>query len=165
MQKDILFDNIYIGHSIADAEKLKAESFDLKNAAEKADEEANKPKPAVEDIKSPSDLVFKDDPVRYIKEKTALFVEIAKRDPVEAVKFVPEVAGGIGVIAVTLLALLFSVLFSSGAAPSQEQVKAQAKKAKNAAVDVKDKAAEAISTGAEKAQAEVNKRTTRSTAS
>jgi calnexin len=164
MQKDILFDNIYIGHSIADAEKLKAESFDLKIAAEKADEEANKPKP-VEDIKSPSDLVFKDDPVRYIKEKTALFAEIAKRDPVEAIKFVPEVAGGIGVIAVTLLALLVSVLLGSGAAPSQEQVKAQAKKAKDAAVDAKDKAAEAISTGAEKAQAEVNKRTTRSTAS
>jgi calnexin len=150
MQKDILFDNIYIGHSIADAEKLKAESFDLKNAAEKADEEANKPKPA-EDIKSPSDLVFKDDPVRYIKEKTALFAEIAKRDPIEAIKFVPEVAGGIGVIAVTLLALLVSVLLGSGAAPSQEQVKAQAKKAKDAAVDAKDKAAEAISTGAEKA--------------
>jgi calnexin len=37
MQKDILFDNIYIGHSIADAEKLRAETFDLKVAAEKAD--------------------------------------------------------------------------------------------------------------------------------
>jgi calnexin len=117
------------------------------------------------DAKSPSDLVFKDDPVRYIKEKTALFIEIAKRDPVEAVKFVPEVAGGIGVLAVTVLVLLVSVLFGSGAAPSQEQVKAQAKKAKNAAVDAKDKAAEAVSTGAEKAQAEVNKRTTRSNAS
>jgi calnexin len=164
MQKDILFDNIYIGHSIADAEKLRAETFDLKVAAEKADEEANKPKPA-EDAKSPSDLVFKDDPVRYIKEKTALFFEIAKRDPVEAAKFVPEVAGGLGVLAVTVLVLLVSVLFGSGAAPSQEQVKAQAKKAKNAAIDAKDKAAEAVSTGAEKAQAEVNKRTTRSNAS
>jgi calnexin len=162
MQKDILFDNIYIGHSIADAEKLKAETFDLKVAAEKADEEANKPKPK-DDIKSPSDLIFKDDPVRYVKEKTALFVEIAKRDPVEAIKFVPEVAGGIGVLAVTLLVLLVSVLVGSGAAPSKEQVKTQAKKAKSAAVDAKDKAAEAVSTGAEKAQAEVNKRTTRST--
>jgi calnexin len=162
MQKDILFDNIYIGHSVADAEKLKAETFDLKVAAEKADEEANKPKPKP-DIKSPSDLVFKDDPVRYVKEKTALFVEIAKRDPVEAIKFVPEVAGGIGVLAVTLLVLLVSVLVGSGAAPSKEQVKTQAKKAKSAAVDAKDKAAEAVSTGAEKAQAEVNKRTTRST--
>jgi len=164
MQKDILFDNIYIGHSIADAEKLKAETFDLKNAAEKAEEEANKPKPS-EAPKSPSDLVFKDDPVRYVKEKTGLFIEIAKRDPVEAVKFVPEVAGGIGVLAVTILVLLVSVLFGSGAAPSQEQVKAQANKAKKAAVDAKDKTAEAVATGADKVQAEVNKRTTRSTAS
>lgn len=164
MQKDILFDNIYIGHSIADAEKLKAETFDLKNAAEKAEEEANKPKPS-EAPKSPSDLVFKDDPVRYVKEKTGLFIEIAKRDPVEAVKFVPEVAGGIGVLAVTILVLLVSVLFGSGAAPSQEQVKAQANKAKKAAVDAKDKTAEAVATGADKVQAEVNKRTTRSIAS
>jgi calnexin len=162
MQKDILFDNIYIGHSVSDAEKLKAETFDLKVAAEKADEEANRPKPK-DDIKSPSDLVFKDDPVRYVKEKTALFVEIAKRDPVEAIKFVPEVAGGIGAIAVTFLVLLVSILMGSGAAPSKEQVKAQANKAKSAAVDAKDKAAQAVSTGAEKAQAEVNKRTTRST--
>jgi calnexin len=164
MQKDILFDNIYIGHSIADAEKLKAETFDLKNPAEKADEEANKPKPS-ESPKSPSDLVFTEDPVKYVKEKTALFIEIAKRDPVEAIKFVPEVAGGLGVIAVTIFALLVSLVIGSGAAPSQEQVKAQAKKAKDAAVDAKDKAAEAVSTGAEKAQAEVNKRTTRSNAS
>jgi calnexin len=162
MQKDILFDNIYIGHSVSDAEKLKAETFDLKVAAEKADEEANRPKPK-DDIKSPSDLVFKDDPVRYVKEKTALFVEIAKRDPVEAIKFVPEVAGGIGAIAVTFLVLLVSILMGSGAAPSKEQVKAQANKAKSAAVDAKDKAAQAVSTGTEKAQAEVNKRTTRST--
>ncbi|KAF1840014.1 calreticulin precursor [Cucurbitaria berberidis CBS 394.84] len=164
MQNDILFDNIYIGHSIDDAEKLKAETFDLKHAAEKADEEANKPKP--EDTpKSPSDLSFKDDPVTYVKEKVTTFIEIAKRDPVEAIKFVPEVAGGIGVLAVTILVLLASVLVGSGAAPSQEQLKAQAEKAKKAAVDAKDKAAEAVATGAEKAQAEVNKRTTRSTAS
>ncbi|RII07582.1 calreticulin precursor [Alternaria sp. MG1] len=164
MQKDILFDNIYIGHSIDDAEKLKAETFDLKHPAEKAEEEANKPKPK-DTPKSPSDLVFKDDPVLYVKEKLNLFIEIAKRDPVEAVKFVPEVAGGIGVIAVTIFAILASVLLGSGAAPSQEQLKAQANKAKKTAIDAKDKAAEAVATGAEKAQAEVNKRTTRSNAS
>lgn len=163
MQNNILFDNIYIGHSVTDADKLRAESFDLKHAAEKADEEANKPKPS-EDIKSPSDLVFKDDPVRYVKEKFALFVEIAKRDPVEAVKFVPEVAGGLGALAVVVLALLATLFVGSGAAPSQEQIKVQANKAKDAAVDAKDKAAEAVSSGAEKVQAEVNKRTTRSTA-
>lgn len=164
MQNDILFDNIYIGHSVADAEKLKAETFDPKLKAEKAEEEANKPK--VEDApKSPSDLVFKDDPVTYVKEKVNLFLDIAKRDPIGAVKFVPEVAGGIGVIAITLLAILASAVLGSGAAPSKEQLKTQAKKAKATAVDVKDKAAEAVASGADKAQAEINKRSTRSTAS
>lgn len=162
MQNDILFDNIYIGHSLEDAEKLKSETFDLKIAAEKAEEEANKPKPS-DEPKSPSDLSFKDDPVTFVKEKVNLFIEIAKRDPMEAVKFVPEVAGGIGALVVAILAILASVLFGgASAAPSKEQVKAQAKKAKATAADAKDKAAEAVATGAEKAQAEVNKRTTRS---
>ena len=38
MQSDILFDNIYIGHSVEDAEKLKVETFDVKHAIEKAEE-------------------------------------------------------------------------------------------------------------------------------
>jgi len=164
MQNDILFDNIYIGHSVEDAEKLKADTFDLKIIAEKAEEEASVPKP-VDPPKSPSDLVFRDDPVLYIKEKVNLFIEIAKRDPIEAVKFVPEVAGGIGVLFVTILAILASTLVGSGAAPSKEQVKATAQKAKVAAVDAKDKAVGAVATGAEKAQAEINKRSTRSSAS
>lgn len=164
MQNDILFDNIYIGHSVEDAEALKKETYDIKIKTEKAEEEANKPKEP-ETPKSPNDLVFKDDPVLYIKEKFNLFVDIAKRDPVEAIKFVPEIAGGLGVIVVTLVAIIASALVGGGGAPSKEQVKTQAKKAKDAAVDAKDKAAEAVSSGAEKAQAEVNKRTTRSTAS
>lgn len=44
MQNDILFDNIYIGHSIEDAEKLRKETFDLKHPVEVALEEASKPK-------------------------------------------------------------------------------------------------------------------------
>jgi calnexin len=163
MQNDILFDNIYIGHSVEDAKKLQEETFDLKIVAEKAEEAATAPKPK-EAPKSPSDLVFTEDPVLYVKEKLNLFIEIAKRDPVEAVKFVPEVAGGIGALAVTLLVLLVSLLAGSGA-PSKEQVKAQADKAKKTAVNAKDKAAAAVASGSEKAQAEVNKRTTRSNAS
>jgi calnexin len=164
MQNDILFDNIYIGHSVADAQKLMEETFVPKVAAEKAEEEANAPKPA----DAPKvDLVFKDDPVLYIREKLNLFIDIAKRNPVEAIKTVPEVATGLGALAVALIAILASALGGGAvaAAPSKEQLKAQAKKAKDVAVDAKDKAAEAVATGAEKAQAELNKRTTRSNAS
>lgn len=165
MQKDILFDNIYIGHSIEDAEKLKAETFDVKVKIEKAEEEKTKPK--IDDKKdSPLDLKFTDDPVKYVQDKVELFVDIAKRDPVLAAKAVPEVAGGIAGLALLIVALLVGGIFGGAkAAPSKEQIKAQADKAKAAAVDAKDKAAEAIASGTDKAQAELNKRTTRSQAS
>ena len=161
MQKDILFDNIYIGHSIADAQKLKAETYDIKIKAEEAEKEATKPKDA-DKPKSPMDLNFKEDPVKYVKEKFELFVTIAKRDPMEAIRFVPEVAGGIGVLFVTLVMIVIGSLVGSGKTP--ESVKKAAETAKDKAAVAKDKVAEATTSGAEKVQAEVNKRTTRSSA-
>jgi calnexin len=163
MQKDILFDNIYIGHSIEDADKLKAATFDLKKPVEKSEEEASRPKP--EEPESPSDIKFTDDPVKYVKAKVDLFITLAKVDPVDAIKSVPEVAGGAAGLVILVLAILIGAVGGGAkAAPSKEQLKAQAQKAKDAAVDAKDKAAEAIATGADKAQ-EATKRTTRSQAS
>lgn len=158
MQSDILFDNIYIGHSIEDAEKLAAESFKLKHPVEKALAEADKPKEE-DKPKSPSDLKFLDDPVTYIREKVDLFFAIAQRDPVEAVKFVPEVAGGIVTITITILVLIASALGLGASSPTVQKAAADAKgKAKEA----KDKTAQAATTGAEKVKGEVNKRATRS---
>ena len=105
-----------------------------------------------------------DDPVKYVKEKLDLFLTIAKKDPMEAVRFVPEVAGGLGVLVVTLIAFIAGAIAMSSSAPSKEDVKQAAKKAKEAAVDTKDRAVDAASTGVETAKAEANKRTTRSTA-
>jgi calnexin len=163
MQNNILFDNIYIGHSIEDAAALRKETWDLKRPAEDAEEAASKPK-LDEKPKSPMDLIFKDDPVKYVTEKLNLFITIAKKDPVEAIRFLPEVAGGIGVAIVTVLALLIGAIGfgSSSAAPSKEDIKKAAEKAKEKAVEAKDQAAEAASSGVETAKAEVNKRTTRS---
>ncbi len=42
----------------------------------------------------------------YIKEKLDLFLTIAKTDPIEAIKFVPEAAGGIAAVLVTLIAIV-----------------------------------------------------------
>lgn len=159
MQNDILFDNIYIGHSIEDAEKLKAETYDIKRPIEDAEDEASKPK--VESPKSPMDLKFLDDPVLYVREKVDLFLTIAKNDPVQAIKFVPEVAGGAGLLAVTVIALIIGAFGLKGASPPP-QVKNAAEKVKKAAVDVKDQTVDAAASGAEKIQTEVNKRTTRS---
>ncbi len=160
MQNNILFDNIYIGHSLEDAEKLKAETYDIKRPIEDAEDEASKPK-AAESPKSPTDLKFLADPVLYVREKIDLFFTIAKNDPLEAIKFVPEVAGGAGLILVTLIALIFGAVGLTGASPSP-QVKKAAQDIKKAAVDGKDQVVDAAASGADKIQAEVNKRTTRS---
>lgn len=159
MQNNVLFDNIYIGHSVEEAEALKKETFDVKIVAEKADEAANEPKFDEDKPSSDADLNFKEDPVKYVRAKVELFITLAKKDVLEAAKVVPEVAGGFALVALTLVAIILTVL--SPAAPTQQQVKDAAKKAKGAATDAKDKAAEAVTTGAEKAQAEVQRRSGR----
>lgn len=160
MQNDILFDNIYIGHSVEDAEKLKAETYDVKAAIEKAEEDAATPPPPPKP-ESPTDLKFMDNPVLYLRQKVDLFYTLAKKDPVQAVKTLPEVAGCIGAVAVTIIALILGVLGLTGGSPPP-QVKKAAEKAKQAAMDTKDQVADAASTATDRAQAEVNKRTTRS---
>lgn len=164
MQNDILFDNIYIGHSVADAEKLAQESFDVKKEVEKAQEEADKPKKDETEAKKPSSgLSFTEDPVAYAKEKINLFAAIAQRDPIQAAKIVPEVAAGIAIGFVTLFLVLLG-LFTGGAAaaPSKEQVKATAQQAKAKANETKEQVAEAVASGTQKAKNEANKRNTRS---
>ncbi|KAI5920835.1 Calreticulin family-domain-containing protein [Camillea tinctor] len=154
MQNDILFDNIYIGHSIEDAKQLADETFFKKQPVEKKLEEADKPKKQ-DTPKSPSDLKFLDDPVFYIKEKLDLFLTIAANDPVEAIKFVPEVPGTAAALLFTLIALV-GVFTMGGSAPAP--VKKAAADAKEKAKEGKDKAAEAVATGAEKVKSEANKR-------
>src|SRR5277367_689967 len=143
MQNDIMFDNIYIGHSIEDAEKFAAETFHLKHAVEQALEAAEKPKvDESKPPKSPSDLVFMDDPVHYIKEKLDLFFTIAQNDPIQAIKFVPEAAGGIAAVAVTIIAVIIGLVSMGGSTPPP-QVKKAAENVKATAADAKDKAADA----------------------
>lgn len=160
MQSDILFDNVYIGHSLEDANKLKNETFDIKHKIEQAEEDAAKPKPE-EEPKMPGEITFKEDPINFVREKVDLFYSIAKNDPIQAIKMLPEVAGGIGALAVTVLALLIG-LATMGSGKAPPQVKDAAKKLKDGAVDAKDQAADAAATGSEKLQAEINKRSTRS---
>lgn len=85
-------------------------------------------------------------------------MKVAQIDPIQAFKVVPEAAGAVGVLVVTILAVLFGAIGAS----SSPAVQQTASKAKDKAVEAKDKAAEGVATGAEKASAELNKRTTRS---
>jgi calnexin len=162
MQSDITFDNIYIGHSLEDANKFREETYDIKRPIEDAEEEKSKPKPS-EIPQSPSDLVFMDDPVTYIREKLDLFWTLFQKDPVQAIKFMPEVAGGLGGVLALIIAIVVGVLGMGGAAaPSKEDIKKTAQKAKENATDAAAKVQEAAVSGAETARAEVYKRVTRS---
>jgi calnexin len=159
MQNDIMFDNIYIGHSVEDADKFAQETFAKKHAAEKLVELAEKPA-TPEPPKPPGQVTFTENPVAYLKEKVELFVLIAKQDPIQAIKFVPEIAIGLAVAAFALLGALIALLGS--AAPAPAKVKKAAADAKDKAVEVKDKAAAAAASGVDSAKAEVSKRQTRS---
>ena len=161
MQSDILFDNIYIGHSLEDATKLKNETFDVKHKVEKAEEELSKPKIPDDFPKVETETTFKEDPVGFVRQKVDLFYALAKEDPIQAIKELPEVAGGIGALAATIIALIVGI-FAAGSNGVPPQAKEAASKAKAKAVEAKDQVADAASSGAEKIQAEVNKRTTRS---
>ncbi|OJJ57546.1 hypothetical protein ASPSYDRAFT_32691 [Aspergillus sydowii CBS 593.65] len=156
MQNDILFDNIYIGHSVEDAEKLRKETFDVKHAIEVAEEAASKPKQ--EEKEAGTSVTFKEDPVTYVREKVDHFVGLAKEDPVNAVKQVPEVAGGLGAILVTMILVIVGAVGASSPAP------APVKKGKEAAKATTEKASEAVSSAAETAKGGATKRTTRSSA-
>ena len=155
MQNNILFDNIYIGHSIEDAEKFAQETFFEKHPVEQLLELESKPKPDENKPSSPSDLVFLDDPVRFIKAKLDLFLSLVQTDPIQAFKFVPEVAVGIGAILASLLVVVFSIISSSSSSA--------APKGKKAAPSTKaDAKSTGVATGTEKA-GEATKRSTRST--
>jgi calnexin len=163
MQKDILFDNIYIGHSAAEADKLKEGTYDIKRPIEEKEESIATPAPSKEEESAPGS--FKEDPVAYVKSKVALFVAIAQINPVEAAKTVPEVAAGAVVLIISVMALAGTLLGSPDAAVKAKDAKAKAKegtdKLKEKSKEVKDAAADAAATGADKA-ADATKRTTRS---
>ncbi|PWY80692.1 Calreticulin-domain-containing protein [Aspergillus heteromorphus CBS 117.55] len=154
MQNDILFDNIYIGHSVEDAEQLRHETFDIKHPIELAEEEANKPKPE-EKVDEPS-VSFKEDPIAHIKEKVNNFVHLTKQDPINAVKQVPDVAGGLAALLLTMVLVVVGAVSASTPAPAPA-----AKKGKEAAGATKEKS-EATSSSADTGKGGATKRNTRS---
>lgn len=158
MQSDITFDNIYIGHSVEDAAKFREETYDVKRPIEDEEDEKSRPKPS-EVPSSPSDLKFMDDPVTFVKEKLELFVALAQKDPIEAIKFMPEVAGGIGGAFALVIAIIVALTSMGGsAAPSKEDIKKTAQKAKETATSAATKVQDAAASGAETVKGEVNKR-------
>ncbi|SZF03204.1 unnamed protein product [Blumeria hordei] len=106
MQKDILFDNIFIGHNVDDAHSFADETFHEKHPHEQLLELADKTKDAPLKPAGASDLKITDNPILYIREKFDLFYTLAQRDLIQAITLVPEISGGICAVVVTLIALI-----------------------------------------------------------
>ena len=119
MTEDILFDNLYIGHSPGDAKKLAEQTYEVKKKieveAQNAEDKAEAEEAGV------IQTVFKEDPVGFIREKVFEFVELAKVDPVFAAKAKPEVAAGLGFVALFFIGALFSLVFG-GSSPKPAAV-------------------------------------------
>jgi hypothetical protein len=119
MTEDILFDNIYLGHSLEDAKSFAAETFDVKKAWEAADKAATEIKEDEEER-----INFREDPVGFIREKVFEFIEMAQVDPLGAAKSHPETAAGLALAIMTLFGMLTVFVTSLFGGQSQPVAKA-----------------------------------------
>ncbi|KAJ3989052.1 Calreticulin family-domain-containing protein [Lentinula detonsa] len=139
MTEDILFDNIYVGHSVDDAKALAAETFDIKKTLEKA-------KKATEDEDEDEEESFSEDPIGFIRSKIFTFIDILKLDPLLAFKTHPET----GVALVTALLTLFGMFgVVTGVVGSQQKPVTKSTK-KSDVTKVDEKKTDAASAGDEK---------------
>ncbi|KAF4612297.1 hypothetical protein D9613_004072 [Agrocybe pediades] len=110
MTEDILFDNIYVGHSVEDAKKFAAETFEVKKPLEVALD-----KPATVDDDE-DEITFKADPVSFIRTRVLAFIEAAKVDPLEAFKDQPETGAALIGALFTLFGMLGALVSIIGGA-------------------------------------------------
>lgn len=89
MTEDILFDNIYVGHSVDDAKAFAVETFDIKHPLEKVEDKSDLPG---EDEEVLDEVTFAENPVDFLRNKAFKFIALARTDPVAAWKTQPETA-------------------------------------------------------------------------
>ncbi|KAG8946216.1 hypothetical protein FRC04_011962 [Tulasnella sp. 424] len=136
MTEDIMFDNVYVGHSVDDAKKLAEETWYVKHKVEKAirDADAAEKKAQVEaeakakKTASTDDVLarLKEDPAGFVREKVMDFVEdVQEEGPIAALQSNPQVGGAILASLLTFfgaIAAIFGVVGSS-APPVVKSVK------------------------------------------
>lgn len=137
MTEDILFDNIYIGHSLEDAKAFAAETFEVKKPLEVIADKAAEPLDD-DDIDQVSFkeqpiayirqtlLKLAQDPVDFIRQKIFTFIDLAKIDPVLAFKTHPETGAGLVGVLLTLFGMLGALFGLVGA--SQTPITKSSKK-------------------------------------
>ncbi|CEH18178.1 calnexin [Ceraceosorus bombacis] len=158
MDENILFDNIYVGHSVEDAKTLAEESWAKKLKVEQGLEEKEEAAKKEEEKKA-SKAASGPGVVAQVREKLEDFIAAARQDPVGAIKAQPDVAGGIGAAiagGLAFIGLLGGLLGGGGAA------KAPAKKASTASKGKKVDEPKAKSTAVADAS-DVKKRSTKAT--
>lgn len=140
MQENILFDNIYVGHSEADAAAFAKETYHIKAAVEKKLEDATKPeepeKPSTEKI-----ATFTESPLQFARGHAKAFIDLALVDFKQAVKEMPTTAMAMGGALAAVISALLLVLTGSSA-PKSVKVKKSSKKTDAATQD--DKGAEKV---------------------
>ncbi|KAG2155719.1 Calreticulin family-domain-containing protein [Suillus clintonianus] len=134
MTEDILFSNIYVGHSVDDAKALAAETYDVKKTLEAA-------LSAQKDVDDESDYYippFLEDPISHIRGKIAQFLDAAREDPLSAIQTHPETGLGLAGVVATLFGML-AVLFGLVGSQQKKPI-AKAKKTDTSTPDDKQKA-------------------------
>ncbi|KAG0296256.1 hypothetical protein BGZ96_009902 [Linnemannia gamsii] len=140
MQKNILFDNIYIGHSIADAQSLAAETWEIKYQAEKEQEELANPTPKSEDKASKDDESL----VQFMMRQSREFIAAARVDPMQAMTAYPLVVSALAGIVGVSFGLMLIILGLMHGDPESKKASAaaaaavKAKKTDAATADDKD---------------------------
>lgn len=122
MDEDILFDNIYVGHSIEDARELARQTFDTKLPIEQNIEAKDKSQKEAEERKQTGESGVNE----YLNQ-LQVFVNDLKVDPLATIKAKPEIAGTIGAIVAVFLGL---VGFIGGLLSSSSQTPKPARPAK-----------------------------------
>jgi hypothetical protein len=110
MTEDILFDNIYVGHSIDDAKAFAAETFEVKKPLEAATAKAEEKLDDEEELPS-----WKNDPIAFIRQKIFLFIELAQTDPIRALKTHPETGAALAGALFTLFGMIGALFGLVGA--------------------------------------------------
>lgn len=172
MQKDILFDNFFISHSVEEAEFVGNQTYIRKLMIEQQ-EEAQKNKEIKPKDKKPRKYYpsaldhFRDDPVDFIVEFTRSFILNFSVDPINTIKTQPLVTLGMIAGGFILSALFFGILGALGylfkpSAPSAADKKKKDEKKEVAESKKKEKAVTA--TGKSEPETEVKKRVVTATA-
>lgn len=110
MQSDILFNDFYIGHSVAEAEKIGNATFLPKLEVERAEYAANAPEPP-EEFKMPTMWeIFKKDPLAFVQGAVQMFLSEFEVDKVGAFKHQPVAAGIMIGSVLGVFAIIFGIM-------------------------------------------------------